>query len=57
MNSNSYQIEKIDLEDFMTNDNNPTLSRLVDLMMQDEEFLTMLERYGRNNSNKDENDE
>ena len=49
--------EKLDLKDFMTNDNNPTLVRLVDQMMQDEEFLAMLEPYGRDNSNKVENDE
>ena len=44
MNSNSYQIEKVDWNDFMTNDNNPTLLRLVDQMMQDPEFNALLEQ-------------
>lgn len=44
MNSNSYQVEKVDWDDFMINDNNPTLVRLVDQMMQDPGFYAILEQ-------------
>ena len=52
MSSESNCFEKLDLEDFMTNDNNPTLVRLVDQMMQDPEFNAILEQINNEANNE-----
>ena len=42
----------VDWYDFMTNDDNPTLQRMADELLQDSEFLRILKAGGYKNPNE-----
>ena len=44
--------EEIDWYDFMTNNNNPTLRRLADLLEKDPEFQKVMKEKGFNDESK-----
>ena len=46
MKNTDYEVEKVDWRDFMENDDNPTLVRLTNQLVQDPEFRAILEDNG-----------
>ena len=49
-----YEVEKVDWRDFMENDNNPTLVRLTNQLVQDPEFRAILVDNGYNFDEEEE---
>ena len=43
--------EPVDWYDFLTNDDNPTLKRLADKLLNDPEFQELMEKIERENNN------